>query len=55
MRVAKFPAPTDRWNSAKRIQTKIETYAETPAAQVKKVKALQGRNGIHLWVGERRG
>lgn len=39
-------------NTAKRIRGKIETYARNPAAQTNNVKALKGREGIRLRVGD---
>lgn len=39
-------------NTARRIVAKIEAYADDPASQQNNVKALQGRNGIRLRVGD---
>lgn len=39
-------------NTAKRIRGKIETYASNPAAQANNVKALKGREGIRLRIGD---
>lgn len=39
-------------NTAKRIRGKIEAYATDPAAQANNVKALKGRAGIRLRVGD---
>lgn len=39
-------------NTAKRIIGKIEEFAENPAAQANNVKALKGRDGIRLRVGD---
>lgn len=39
-------------NTAKRIIGKVETYAADPASQANNVKALQGRDGIRLRVGD---
>lgn len=38
-------------NEATRVVAKIELYAEDPAALSNNVKALQGRDGIRLRVG----
>lgn len=38
-------------NEATRIISKIELYAEDPAALSNNVKALQGRDGIRLRIG----
>lgn len=40
--------------TAQRITGKIEAYAADPAAQANNVKALQGRDGIRLRVGDGR-
>lgn len=37
---------------ARRIVGKIEAYAKDPASQVNSVKALKGRDGIRLRVGD---
>ena len=42
-----MPAPT-----ALRIVDKIEAYASDPASQANNVKALKGREGIRLRVGD---
>ena len=39
-------------NTAERIKAKIEAYATDPASQANNVKALQGRAGIRLRVGD---
>jgi len=39
-------------NTSARIRTKIEAYAADPASQANNVKALQGRSGIRLRVGD---
>ncbi|MDC9823836.1 type II toxin-antitoxin system RelE/ParE family toxin [Devosia sp. ZB163] len=39
-------------NTAERIRAKIEAYATDPASQANNVKALQGRPGIRLRVGD---
>lgn len=39
-------------NSATLIRSKIEAYAADPAAQANNVKALKGRKGIRLRVGD---
>ena len=39
-------------NTAERIKAKIEAYATDPASQANNVKALQGRPGIRLRVGD---
>lgn len=39
-------------NTAERIRSKIEAYATDPASQANNVKALQGRPGIRLRVGD---
>lgn len=39
-------------NTAKRIRSKIEDYARDPASQGNNVKALKGREGIRLRVGD---
>ena len=39
-------------NTAWRIVGKIEAYAEDPASQEANVKALKGRDGIRLRVGD---
>lgn len=38
-------------NTAQRIVGKIEAYAADPASQRNNIKALQGRDGIRLRVG----
>ena len=38
-------------NTAKRIMGKIEAYAENPASQANNVKALKGRDGLSLRIG----
>jgi mRNA interferase RelE/StbE len=39
-------------NVADLIRSKIEVYAEDPASQVNNVKALKGREGFRLRVGD---
>ena len=39
-------------NDAKRITGKIEQYAEDPSSLANNVKALKGREGIRLRVGD---
>lgn len=39
-------------STAMLIRTKIEAYASDPAALINNVKALQGRTGIRLRVGD---
>jgi mRNA interferase RelE/StbE len=39
-------------NVAELIRFKIEAYADDPASQVNNVKALKGREGIRLRVGD---
>ena len=39
-------------NVADLIRSKIEAYAEDPASQVNNVKALKGREGTRLRVGD---
>ena len=39
-------------NTARRIVGKIEDYASNPASQAANVKALRGRDGIRLRVGD---
>lgn len=39
-------------NTAQRIRSKIEAYAQDPASQANNVTALQGRDGIRLRVGD---
>ena len=39
-------------NTAQRIMSKIEAYAADPASQANNVKALHGRDGIRLQVGD---
>lgn len=39
-------------NTAERIKAKIEAYATDPGSQANNVKALQGRPGIRLRVGD---
>lgn len=41
-------------NTADLIRSKIEAYAEDPASQANNVKALKGREGIRLRVGDSR-
>jgi mRNA interferase RelE/StbE len=36
------------------IRSKIDAFAEDPASQANSVKALRGRKGIRLRVGDRR-
>ena len=43
----RIPEPT-----ARRIRDKIEAYAADPASQANNIKALQGRSGIRLRVGD---
>ena len=43
----KMPRP-----ESKRIMVKVEQYANDPAAQANNVKALKGREGIRLRVGD---
>ncbi len=43
----KMPRP-----ESKRIMAKVEQYANDPAAQANNVKALKGREGIRLRVGD---
>lgn len=43
----RMPAPT-----RDRIKTKIEAYADDPASQANNVKALKGRTGVRLRVGD---
>ncbi len=38
-------------NTSARIRTKVEAYATDPASQANNVKALQGRSGLRLRVG----
>jgi len=45
--LARMPA-----NMSARIRSKIEAYAVDPASQANNVKALQGRSGIRLRVGD---
>ena len=42
-----MPVPTQE-----RIKAKIEAYADDPASQANNVKALKGRTGIRLRVGD---
>ena len=39
-------------DTAERIMAKVEQYAADPASQANNVKALQGREGIRLRVGD---
>jgi mRNA interferase RelE/StbE len=39
-------------NTAERIMSKVDAYAADPASQANNVKALKGRNGIRLRVGD---
>lgn len=39
-------------NTAARIRSKIKAYAADPVSQANNVKALQGRTGIRLRVGD---
>ena len=39
-------------NTARRIVEKVEAYAAEPASQANNVKALKGREGIRLRVGD---
>lgn len=39
-------------NTAQRIMGKVEEYAADPASQANNVKALKGRTGIRLRVGD---
>jgi mRNA interferase RelE/StbE len=39
-------------NTARLIRSKIEAYAIDPASQANNVKALKGRDGIRLRVGD---
>jgi len=39
-------------NTAQRIVAKVEEYAADPASQANNVKALKGRDGIRLRVGD---
>lgn len=39
-------------NTAGRIRGKIEDYARDPASQANNIKALKGRDGIRLRVGD---
>jgi mRNA interferase RelE/StbE len=39
-------------NTSDLIRSKIEAYAEDPASQANNVKALKGREGIRLRVGD---
>lgn len=39
-------------NTARRIRSKIEDYARNPASQANNIKALKGRDGIRLRVGD---
>lgn len=39
-------------NTAQRIMGKVEAYAVDPQSQAANVKALQGRDGIRLRVGD---
>ena len=41
-------------NTAKRIIGKINSYAKNPALQANNVRALKGRDGIRLRVGDYR-
>ncbi len=39
-------------NESQRVMDKIDQYAEDPAAQANNVKALRGRDGYRLRVGD---
>lgn len=39
-------------NTSKRIRAKVDEYAADPASQANNVKALKGREGIRLRVGD---
>ncbi len=39
-------------NTASLIRSKIEAYAHDPASQANNVKALKGREGVRLQVGD---
>lgn len=39
-------------STARRIMEKVEAYAADPASQANNVKALEGRDGIRLQVGD---
>ncbi len=39
-------------NVSQRIREKIRTYADDPASQANNVKALKGRRGVRLRVGD---
>ena len=39
-------------NEAERIRSKVRQYADDPASQVNNIKALKGREGIRLQVGD---
>lgn len=39
-------------NTAKRIRSKVRAYAIDPASQANNVKALKGREGVRLRVGD---
>lgn len=39
-------------NEAERIRSKVRQYADDPASQANNVKALKGREGIRLRVGD---
>lgn len=39
-------------NTAQRIMAKIAAYAEDPGSQANSVKALQGRPGLRLRIGD---
>lgn len=39
-------------NTSQRIREKIRAYADDPASQANNVKALQGRRGVRLRVGD---
>ena len=43
----RMPAPT-----RDRIKAKVRAYADDPASQANNVKALQGRSGIRLRIGD---
>lgn len=39
-------------NMARRIRSKIEEYANNPTSQANNVRALKGRDGIRLRIGD---
>lgn len=39
-------------NEAERIRSKVRQYADDPASQANNIKALKGREGIRLRVGD---